>query len=438
MYYARKVASLLLWGLTVILFSVALVNAASYSRDVTETIAIGDSVESHKYSPLPEAVALSESVVARNFTPRSDNIPISDSVIAFVCRFYSVDVSADLSLGESVSVIVYKFYPVDVSADIPLVESVVARNFTPRSDNIPISDSVIAFVYRFYPLAVGDAPGYNSLWSFVNADGIVTGTCTARSFDNMCQLTLRKGITAKTRDNTPLRNVSMLQMHEPPSPPHGGSFVGLVYELGPSGATFDPPATLTFTYSPWDIPGDVPEESLAMAYWDVESGEWVDLDGVVDIENKTITAFVSHLTAFAIIAPIASPPAPATFTVSNLSIQPAKVQRGETVVIAASVTNTGGIEGTYAVVLMINGLSKGEKSVTVAAGESRSVSFAVSEGEAGSYSVVVDGLSGSFTVVARPVSPAKPPVNWPLVGGLVAGALILGLLVLFLVRRKAY
>ena len=92
--------------------------------------------------------------------------------------------------------------------------------------------------------------------------------------------------------------------------------------------------------------------------------------------------------------------------------------------------------------------------------------------EAGSYDVVADGLSGSFTVVAppapepepviepepepviepepepptppapeitAPVTPPPLPTNWGLIGGLIAGAIvIIALLIFFLVRRRAY
>ena len=112
-----------------------------------------------------------------------------------------------------------------------------------------------------------------------------------------------------------------------------------------------------------------------------------------------------------------------------------------------SVANTGGTRGSYTVALMINGVKEAEKSVTVAAGDSRSVSFTVSKEDIASYSVVVDGLSGSFTVVA-PLPPAPPPpapppevkapINWPLIGGIIAGVIVVGLLIFFLVRRRAY
>ena len=75
-----------------------------------------------------------------------------------------------------------------------------------------------------------------------------------------------------------------------------------------------------------------------------------------------------------------------------------------------------------------------EKSVTVAAGESQDVNFSVTREEAGSYTVAVNGLSGSFTVVA----PAKPGINWAMIGGIIAGVIVVGLGVFLWMRRRAY
>ncbi|GAI64576.1 unnamed protein product, partial [marine sediment metagenome] len=61
----------------------------------------------------------------------------------------------------------------------------------------------------------------------------------------------------------------------------------------------------------------------------------------------------------------------------------------------------------------------------------------VTREEAGDYTVDVDGLSGSFTVLLV----VKPPgVNWPLIGGIIGGVVVVvGLLYYFLVfRRRAY
>ncbi len=100
--------------------------------------------------------------------------------------------------------------------------------------------------------------------------------------------------------------------------------------------------------------------------------------------------------------------------------------------------------------LKINGVKEVEKRVTVAAGSSGIVTFSVTRKEAGSYSVVVDGLSASFAVIAPPAPPpppppppvvppeVRPPVNWPLIGGIIAAVVVVGLLIFFLVRRRAY
>jgi H+/gluconate symporter-like permease len=64
----------------------------------------------------------------------------------------------------------------------------------------------------------------------------------------------------------------------------------------------------------------------------------------------------------------------------------------------------------------------------------------------GSYTIDIDGRGGEFTVVVptpptpAPVGalPVQPPTNWWLIGGIVAGCVVIaaGLLVYFLVWRK--
>jgi hypothetical protein len=123
--------------------------------------------------------------------------------------------------------------------------------------------------------------------------------------------------------------------------------------------------------------------------------------------------------------------APAMFSLSNLSVTPQEVKPKEAVTITVSVANTGGTQGSYTVVLKIDEVKEAEKTVTVAAGSSQSVSFTVTRDVAGTYAVVVDGLIGSFSVT--------PPVklNWPVVGGIIGGVVIIGLLVFYFLRRRA-
>jgi nucleoside-triphosphatase THEP1 len=61
------------------------------------------------------------------------------------------------------------------------------------------------------------------------------------------------------------------------------------------------------------------------------------------------------------------------------------------------VANDGGQEGTYTVELKLNGEAVDTKIVTLGTGQSKQVSFTVSELDYGQYEVDVAGLSDTFT-----------------------------------------
>ncbi len=295
----------------------------------------------------------------------------------------------------------------------------------------------------------------------------------ATSRDGNLTITIPKGTIALDEDGDPLETLEVSIDESPPDPPEGAHIIELTYDFGPEGATFAPPITFTWSYDPEALPEGVAEEDLVLAYYDETASPpgWVELDCVVDEENNTITASIAHFTIFAIIGM-----PPAAFTCSSLVISPAEVAPAERVNISISVVNTGGREGSYTVVLEINGVKEAEKSVTVAAGGSKTVTFSVSRTE-GSYTVAVDGLSGSFTVVAPPPPPptptppvtpapaptppapappapapapvpapapptaplpAPPGINWALWGAVIAGLVVIaGLLILWVRRRRA-
>lgn len=117
---------------------------------------------------------------------------------------------------------------------------------------------------------------------------------------------------------------------------------------------------------------------------------------------------------------------------SNLTTSPNEVSGGESLTISVDVTNTGEVEGSYTVVLKVNGSEVDTQDVTVAGGATETVTFSVSREEAGDYTVEVDDQSGSFTVVEESVA-----INWSLVGGIIGGVLFIGLVfyLLFVLRR---
>ncbi|GAJ10360.1 unnamed protein product, partial [marine sediment metagenome] len=149
--------------------------------------------------------------------------------------------------------------------------------------------------------------GTTNVMGTVTMSGLFVDTVTCTSDDGLCTLTIPRRTIGLTKDLMPLTKISMLPMDEPPPPPAGANVIGLTYNFEPSGATFDPPIILEYTYDLADIPEGVAEEDLVIAYYDEATGEWIELEGcVVDPVTNTITASVSHFSTFAILA-IAAP-----------------------------------------------------------------------------------------------------------------------------------
>ena len=130
-----------------------------------------------------------------------------------------------------------------------------------------------------------------------------------------------------------------------------------------------------------------------------------------------------------------------------MQISPAEVEIGETVNITVLVANTGGQPGSYQVILKINdvaeaggevaGVAEADREVAINAGAIERVSFTTSKDTPGLYLVEVNGLTGSFEV-KQPLSPGEPtpakPINWWLIGGIIAAVAIVAF-VIFLLRR---
>ena len=101
-------------------------------------------------------------------------------------------------------------------------------------------------------------------------------------------------------------------------------------------------------------------------------------------------------------------PTPAEFTISSLSVTPSEVKPSQQVTISAVVTNTGGSEGSYAVILEINDVEETRKQITIEAGKSETIDFSVARDKEGSYKVSIDDKVGQFSV-SVPTTTYTPP-----------------------------
>jgi len=374
------------------------------------------------------------------------------------------------------------------------------------------------------------APGCNSLTPYINTEGVFNLTATFQSQDGKAQLTINRGTTGKDNNGSPLRQICILNMTEPPVPPADTKIIGLVYNISPDGATFTPPITLTFTYDPAQVPAGVDQKKLAIATWDSAASKWIISDNcTVDTTARTISVPISHFTPFTIIArtrpadlvvsgltisptqvdagqavsisvqvankgdlagsykltlkinntavdtrdisvaggttqtvyftstqstggtynvdvngltgtftvkPVVVP-TPAAFTTSGLSISPAEAEVGETVTISLLVTNSGDLSGTYKVTVKVDNIPLPSKDVTVADHTSQQVTFTTAKAMGGTYTVTVDGLSGTFTIKAGPPIGPTTAMNWWVIGGIIAAVVVIAVVVSLTVRRRA-
>jgi len=106
-------------------------------------------------------------------------------------------------------------------------------------------------------------------------------------------------------------------------------------------------------------------------------------------------------------------PAPAEFIVSSLSITPSEVKPGEQISISAVVTNTGGSEGSYTAILIINDVEETREDVSIEVCKSQTIDFIVVRNSEGSYKVSIEGKTGQFSVSTP--TPIVTPAPTPLV-----------------------
>jgi len=126
---------------------------------------------------------------------------------------------------------------------------------------------------------------------------------------------------------------------------------------------------------------------------------------------------------------------PPRFEVSDLNIDPVAIRVGQTTIISATVKNTGGESGSYEVILKIDNLLTDAKTVTLNPGQSTTVSFTYTPEKEGTYSIDVNGLTGSLTVSSEETPTATSEIPWLLVGVTIIATIVLAVL---LSRRKYF
>ena len=95
-------------------------------------------------------------------------------------------------------------------------------------------------------------------------------------------------------------------------------------------------------------------------------------------------------------------PVHSTIGVSDLTVRPARVKKGEGVIIVAEVTNTEPVTHSHSLVLKVKSVVEAIQDVTLGPGQSQKAAFRIIKDKPGIYDVDLEGLKGTFTVEAKP------------------------------------
>lgn len=229
---------------------------------------------------------------------------------------------------------------------------------------------------------------------YINDSGEFIMKYTAKSADGRAAVTFQQGTIGVTREGTPLSEIVVTEKNNPPPPPADSAVIGLVYDFGPDGASFDQPVTIRLSYNQAQLPENVAEKNLIIVVWDSQLQEWTRLESKVDTVNNIITVEVTHFSLYSILAYTR----PADFTVSNLSISPPEAIAGEKISVSIVVNNGGDLTGIYQLELKVDGEVYFMRGARLEGGNTVTESFLVYWDTPGVHTIDIAGLSDTFTI----------------------------------------
>jgi len=197
-------------------------------------------------------------------------------------------------------------YKIDTILTTPTYSPSGGTTFTKTSDAFTLSSAVIPGGGGGAPPAEEEAaapePGVTDVSDSVDATGKFTEPVTATSEDGNVEIDIPENTVGYTEEDgvqTPLSEITI----EPADAPTGASTIelcGEMYDLGPSGAIFETPITLTFNFDASELAeGEIP----VINYWDADLGAWIPFEGcVVDWDAGTVSVAVDHFTVFTVLS----------------------------------------------------------------------------------------------------------------------------------------
>jgi len=179
---------------------------------------------------------------------------------------------------------------------------------------------------------------------------------------------------------------------------------------------------------------DADPENVAMYYFNTESEEWDELPTEVTGETDSHVRFRADTPGF---SQFASGIKRAQFEVSDATVDVQEVTLGDSVRVEATITNTGGADGTFRTELLVDSEIVEEDILTIASGGTRATIFDHEFTQPDTYEVRVNNVStGEITVITPAGSETDDTESF--IPGFGFGAAVVSLLVASLAvwRRK--
>jgi hypothetical protein len=208
-------------------------------------------------------------------------------------------------------------------------------------------------------------------------------------------LSIPSGTILLTKDNNILTSLSTAVLPQPPAFPSSIALIS-AYDLGPEGAKFDPPLTMTVKYGA--LPADLDEKTVRLLYWNGVS--WQDWGASLNMADNSVTARIIHFSKYAIIARILTP---ARFTISEPTLSKSRVNPGEMVFVQTRVANEGGMAGTLKLSFKVNEAEIDSQEIALDPFQTQYLRFQAQRSEPGEYTVAINDKSTKFVVAAPPV-----------------------------------
>jgi VCBS repeat-containing protein len=239
----------------------------------------------------------------------------------------------------------------------------------------------------------GVGSGVTYLRNFITQEGKIITEVVAESPDQKARLFIPKNTIVKDSDGVNANSIYIKKSTELTGPYQDASCLGL-YEIGPSGTTFTPSATLVFEYLAYMLPEGIPEDNLFIALWDLDTMEWVALDSIVNTASNTVLVSVEHLSIYALMAYTR----PVSFEMADFILTPQEVCPGESITASILIINQGDYSGTCVLELKLDNEIIQTESIDINGRASATVAFFVTTDTPGEHQVSIGDWQGKFLV----------------------------------------